>query len=65
VYTQNMRLIKRLETVEKTGGVKWDMRDEVGNILPSGVYLYYVTGKDDSGKDVEPNESKFVIVRTN
>ncbi|HET9136259.1 MAG TPA: S8 family serine peptidase, partial [Candidatus Kapabacteria bacterium] len=65
IYTQNMRLIKHLETTEKTGGVKWDMRDEVGNILPSGVYLYHVTGKDDAGKDVEPNESKFVIIRTN
>lgn len=63
IYTLNMRFLKRLKTTENNGGVKWDMRDESGNILPSGIYWYHVTGKNDTGEDVKPKQSKFVIVR--
>ncbi len=63
IYTPEMRFLKRLTTLDRSGGVQWDMRDENGNILPSGVYLYHVSGKDDAGKSVKSNESKFVIIR--
>ncbi len=63
IYSLDQRFLKRLKTTDKNGGVKWDMRDETGAILPSGVYWYHVTGKDDSGNDVKPKEAKFVMIR--
>jgi subtilisin family serine protease len=62
IYTADMHFLKRLSTIEKNGGVAWDLKDENGVALPSGVYLYYVTGKNDSGADVPPAASKFVII---
>jgi subtilisin family serine protease len=62
IYTMDMRFIKRLRTTERNGGVRWDMRDENGEPLPSGIYLYSVTGKNDDGQEVEDNQQKFVII---
>ncbi len=63
IYSLDHRFLKRLQTSDKNGGVQWDMRDETGRILPSGVYWYHVTVKDDNGNDVEPIEAKFVMIR--
>ncbi len=63
IYTLDMRFLKRLKTSDKNGGVKWDIHDEQGRNLPSGIYWYHVTGKDDNGNTVKANESKFVIIR--
>lgn len=63
IYALDLRFLKRLKTTDKNGGVKWDMRDETGKVLPSGIYWYHVTGKDDGGNDVKPKESKFVLIR--
>jgi len=62
VFSLDMTPIRQLKTTPRTGGVSWDLKDEVGRSLPSGVYLYYVTGKNDSGEDVEPKMAKFVII---
>ena len=63
IYSLDLRFLIRLKTTEKNGGVKWDMHDDAGRALPSGIYWYHVTGKDDKGNDVSPKEAKFVIVR--
>jgi hypothetical protein len=63
IYSQNLRFLRRIKTIEHGGGVEWDLRDETGNVLPSGVYVYHVTGKNDNGDDVAPKESKFVLIR--
>ncbi len=63
IYSPEMRFLKRITTLDRSGGVQWDMRDENGKALPSGVYIYHVTGKDDAGNSVKANESKFVIIR--
>jgi subtilisin family serine protease len=62
IYTLDMKLLHRVKTIERNGGARWDLRDENGEQLPSGVYLYYVTGKNDDGVEVEPNTQKFVII---
>jgi hypothetical protein len=62
IYTLDMKVLHRIKTIERNGGARWDMRDENGEQLPSGVYLYYVTGKNDEGVEVESNTQKFVII---
>lgn len=65
IFTINQRFIRRIKTSEQKGGIEWDLRDENGNPLPSGIYIYSVTGKDDKGNSVETNQAKFVIIADN
>jgi hypothetical protein len=62
IYTVDMKFLRRIRTSERNGGAPWDLRDENGQDLPSGIYLYYVTGKNDDGEEVEANTQKFVII---
>lgn len=62
IYTMNQRFIRRLKTTNQKGGIEWDMRDDNGALLASGIYLYSVTGKNDNGEAVESNQAKFVII---
>ena len=62
IYTMNMRFIRDLTTTESQGGVTWDLRDDAGNLVPSGEYLYYATGSNDAGVSVEAKAAKLVIV---
>jgi hypothetical protein len=62
VYTTGMKLIRHISTTERQGGATWDMRDENGKMVESGLYLYFVTGKDDAGKVVDGKAAKLVIV---
>ncbi|MFQ5770033.1 MAG: FG-GAP-like repeat-containing protein, partial [bacterium] len=39
------RFIRSLQETDGDGGVKWDLRDESQNLVPSGVYIFYVVGK--------------------
>lgn len=63
IFTLDMRFLARIKTTDKNGGVKWNMHDDAGRVLPSGIYWYHVTGKDDNGNDVKPKEAKFVLIR--
>ncbi len=62
IYTLRMRFIREIKTSGASGGVTWDMRDNRGNIVPSGEYLYYVTGTNDAGISVQGTAAKLVIV---
>ncbi|MDP4198541.1 MAG: S8 family serine peptidase [Bacteroidota bacterium] len=62
IYTMDMHFIRHIVTSEKQGGAVWDMRDENGGRVESGMYLYFVTGKNDAGDNVEGKPAKFVIV---
>ncbi|HET6399939.1 MAG TPA: S8 family serine peptidase, partial [Candidatus Kapabacteria bacterium] len=62
IYTINMRFIRDLTAMGSQGGVTWNLRDDAGNLVPSGEYLYYATGTNDAGVSVEGKAAKFVIV---
>jgi len=62
IYTINMRFIRDLTATGSQGGVTWNLRDDAGNLVPSGEYLYYATGTNDAGVSVEGKAAKFVIV---
>jgi subtilisin family serine protease len=63
IYTLNMRPIRHLRTLERQGGVEWDMTDDYGKAVGSGEYVFVVNGTDDAGRSVESKLQKFVIVR--
>ncbi len=62
IYTIRMRFIREITTSASLGGVIWDLRDSDGNPVPSGEYLYYVTGSNAAGVAVQGVANKLVIV---
>ena len=36
------RLLRTLQETDGNGGVQWDLKDDSGNSVPSGIYIFYV-----------------------
>jgi len=51
------RLIRKLEEVDGDGGIAWDLKNENGRDVSSGVYLFFVKGAGQTKR------GKFVIIR--
>ena len=63
IYTMSGKKVASVSTQAANGGADWNLRDEQGDLIESGIYLYYATGKNSAGSDVEPKPGKFAIVR--
>ena len=57
-----MQFIQEISTTGSQGGAIWDLKDSDGNPVPSGEYLYYVTGSSAAGAAVQGVANKLVIV---
>ncbi len=44
------------------GGVEWDGRDKIGNLVPPGIYTYEVSGANSDGREVFTRKNKFVVL---
>ncbi len=51
------RLIRTIEETDGNGGVEWDLNDENGLPMASGIYIFYVEGDGKNGK------GKLAVVR--
>ncbi len=51
------RLLRTLQETDGNGGVQWDLKDENGNPVPSGIYIFYVVDEGEKGT------GKLAIVR--
>ncbi|MFQ5866358.1 MAG: T9SS type A sorting domain-containing protein, partial [bacterium] len=38
------RLLRTLQETDGNGGVQWNLKDEAGNLVASGIYIFYVVG---------------------
>ena len=63
IYTMSGSFIREVVEADGNGGTEWHLDDVNGKIVPAGIYLYYATGKDSMGRDVETKLGKFAIVR--
>jgi subtilisin family serine protease len=63
IYDLEGRELAVLKEIGGNGGVEWDVRDKQGNLLPTGIYLFNVKGKDKNGNSVESGLKKFAVVR--
>jgi subtilisin family serine protease len=43
IFDINGHLINQLEEVDQNGGVRWNLRDQSGNTVSSGIYIYHAT----------------------
>lgn len=63
ILNLNGVLVKEFETINETGGSKYDLTDVNGNIINSGIYLYRISSLDDSGNEIETKDGKFAVIR--
>jgi flagellar hook assembly protein FlgD len=67
VFSISGKLVKTIQTLMTNGGyrsegIAWDGRDDFGDKIGKGVYVYRVHVKNPSGKQVEKFE-KLVLLR--
>jgi len=57
ILTPSGQVIRTLEEKDGNGGVSWDLRNEQGEMVASGIYVFYVVSNNDSKK------GKLAVVR--
>lgn len=62
IYTQSGAILRELNVTSGDGGSEWDGRDNRGNLLPTGVYLYSVVTLDAGGGELESRLKKIAVV---
>jgi subtilisin family serine protease len=55
--------IFELSEIDGNGGVDYNMKDESGKELGSGIYIYRIVRLDDSDNEVEEKIGKFAVIR--
>ncbi|MBA3557271.1 MAG: hypothetical protein H0W30_01605 [Gemmatimonadaceae bacterium] len=67
IYTVSGQFVQQINWVEQdlndTGDLVWNLQTREGNTVAAGMYLFMITGKDTSGKDLGSHMGKFVIIR--
>ncbi len=63
IFDINGRKINQLEDKSGSGGVVYNLRDEEGNSLNSGIYIYRVTKLNDQDKEVDEKIGKFAVIK--
>ena len=62
IYTSAGELITRIEHISETSTERWDPKTDEGDMLSSGVYVYYITAFT-AGREELKAHGKFAIVR--
>ncbi len=63
IYDFTGKYIATVTETDGNGGVEWNLKNDKGEAVSTGVYVYRATGKDTSGREVEEKIGKFAIVR--
>jgi subtilisin family serine protease len=63
IYTLSGLFIAEVKEADGNGGVSWDCRDDRGDKVPAGVYLFRASGTNAQGGEVEAKLGKFAIIR--
>ena len=62
MYTLAGELVKILHHTDGSGQEEWDLRDDEGAVLASGIYIYYVESykTEETGKFI--TSGKFALI---
>jgi hypothetical protein len=63
IYTLSGDLVRTIEHTDLSGDEPWDLVTSYNQLVRSGLYVYHVEGKDETGNSVGDYVGKIVIVR--
>ena len=63
ILTVSGDFVTIIEENDGNGGLDWDLKNERGEKISSGIYIYRVIGKDSNGNEVDTKIGKFAIIR--
>jgi hypothetical protein len=63
IFSLNGERIKDIDGATTAEGISWNLSDERGNPLSSGVYLYRVEKRNDAGVIEQTHLGKFAVIR--
>ena len=63
IFNLNGAFIKKITEKDANGGASWDLRNEDGKEVSSGVYIYKIIAIDDLGDSGQEIIGKFAVVR--
>ncbi|MFC2103130.1 S8 family serine peptidase [Bacteroidota bacterium] len=63
IWTIDGTKVAELEETDGNGGMDFNLMDESGNILGSGIYFYRIVMLDESNNETDEKLGKFAIVR--
>ena len=58
----NGKILKTISDKSADGGAAWDLIDDFGKKLGTGIYLYKISGKNTFNEELNPEMKKFVII---
>jgi hypothetical protein len=63
IYDLTGKFISKVDELTSNGGADWDLKNQDGNFIPSGIYIFRATGKDSRGIDVKEKVGKFAVIK--
>jgi hypothetical protein len=63
IFTAAGRKVRDQADLSTPDGLSWDLRDDRGEMVASGIYLYRLVHIDDNGGVLESTMGKFAIIR--
>ncbi len=63
IFDISGRKINQLEDKSGKGGVVYNLKDESGNYLNSGIYLYRIVKLDDQNREIDEKIGKFAVIK--
>lgn len=63
VFSLSGEKINTLTENDGNGGIDWDMKDEHGNSINSGIYIFRVVSLDDENNESEQKLGKFAVIK--
>ncbi len=63
IYTAGGHKVIDQSDLSTADGLTWNLRDEHGDLVSSGIYLYRLVRVDDSGTVLETTMGKFALIR--
>ncbi len=63
IFTLSGEFVTKLVENDGNGGITWDLKDDNGDIIPSGIYIYKVIATDSSGNEISYKVEKFAVIK--
>jgi hypothetical protein len=63
IFNLNGKRMNEIDAISGNGGADYNLKDEKGNYLNSGIYIYRIARIDSQNNEVEEKIGKFAVIR--